>query len=194
MAASPRVLVAYASAAGSTAGVAERIADVLGTAGCSVVCRPAGPDVDLDGFDALLVGSAVHDMAWLPSAVDVLRRAAAASASRPVWCFSVGGVNPQGAFTRYLTRKEAQRDERRFPVGLTLREHRVFGGVVDLRGAPWWSRLMYRLAGTRAGDRRDWPAIEAWARNIAAALTTPAAVHDEVAMGRYGPPKPPAGW
>jgi menaquinone-dependent protoporphyrinogen oxidase len=192
MAASPRVLVAYASAAGSTAGVAERIADVLKTAGCRAVCRPADTDVDPDGFDALVVGSAVHDMAWLPSAVDVLRRAA--SVSLPVWCFSVGGVNPKGTFTRYLTRKEAQRVERQFPAGLTLREHRVFGGVVDLRGAPSWSRLVYRLAGTRAGDQRDWPAIEDWARNVGAALTTPMAGRDDAEAGRFAPPKPPAGW
>ena len=77
MAASPRVLVSYATAVGSTAGIAERIADVLRTAGRDVVCRPADPDLDLAGFDALVMGSAVHDMAWLPSAVTMLHRAAA---------------------------------------------------------------------------------------------------------------------
>ena len=76
-----RVLVAYATAAGSTAGIAERIADVLSDAGCEVRCRPAGPDVELDGVDALVLGSAVHNMAWLPSALDLLQRARAASRS-----------------------------------------------------------------------------------------------------------------
>jgi hypothetical protein len=62
----PRVLVAYSTAAGSTAGVAERIAEALRRAGCEVACRPAGPDLDPAGVDALVLGSAVHNMAWLP--------------------------------------------------------------------------------------------------------------------------------
>ena len=192
MVASPRVLVAYATAAGSTVGVAKRIADVLGTAGCDVVCRPAGPDLDLSGFDALVLGSAVHDMAWLPSAVDMVRRAAA-SGRGPVWCFSVGGVNPRGRFTWYLARKEAERVERQFPAGFTAREHRVFAGVVEMRGVSLWGRLCYRLTGARAGDGRDWPTIEAWARNVAADLITETAP-DRGAAAQYRPPEPPAAW
>jgi hypothetical protein len=64
MDAAPRALVAYSTAAGSTAGIAERIAQVL-------------RDADLAGVDGLVVGSAVHDMAWLAPWVEVLRRAAA---------------------------------------------------------------------------------------------------------------------
>ena len=81
MAALPRVLVSYATAAGSTAGIAERIADALRTAGCDAVCRPADPDLDLSGFDALVIGSAVHDMAWLAPSAEVLRRAAVSGPS-----------------------------------------------------------------------------------------------------------------
>jgi menaquinone-dependent protoporphyrinogen oxidase len=164
----PRVLVAYATAAGSTAGIADRIAEILRTTGCEAVCRPAGPDADPADFDALVLGSAVHNMAWLPSALEVLHRAAAQS--RPVWCFSVGGVNPRGRYTRYITSREAARLAQQFPTGFIPREHRVFGGVVDMEGTPLWGRLVYRLSGARAGDRRDWPAIETWARRIAGDL------------------------
>jgi menaquinone-dependent protoporphyrinogen oxidase len=187
----PRVLVAYATAAGSTAGVAERIADVMRTAGCEVVCRPAGPDLDLAGYDAFVLGSAVHDMAWLPSAVDMVCRVAA-SGPTSVWCFSVGGVNPHGRFTWSIAREEAERIERQFPAGFVPREHRVFSGIVEMRRAPLWGRLIYRMTGARAGDRRDWPAIEAWARNVAAALTM---TRVRGADGRqYQPPEPPGGW
>jgi len=191
MGASPRVLVVYATAAGSTADVAERIADVLRTSGCEVVCRTAGPGLDLAGFDAVVLGSAVHDMAWLPGALDVLRRVA--SANCPVWCFSVGGVNPRGGFTRYVARREAERVERQFPTTMIMREHRVFGGVVEMRGVPLWGRLVYRLTGARPGDQRDWPSIETWARNIAAALTAVPASEREAAA-QYRPPQSPAGW
>jgi menaquinone-dependent protoporphyrinogen oxidase len=194
MGASPRVLVAYATAAGSTTGVAERVADVMRTAGCDAVCRPAGPDLDLTGFDALVVGSAVHGMAWLPDAVDLVGRAAASRGGAPAWCFSVGGVNPHGRLTWYLARQEAERVERQFPAGFAVREHRVFAGVVETHGVPLWARLMYRLTGTRAGDNRDWPAIEAWARNIAADLITETARDRGAPAWQYRPPEPPAAW
>ena len=193
MAASPRVLVSYATAAGSTAGIAERIADVLRTAGCDAVCRPADPDPDLAGFDALVMGSAVHDMAWLPSAVTMLHRAVA-SGYGPVWCFSVGSVNPRGRFTRYLARKEAERVESQFPAGFTAREHRVFGGVLDMRNVPLRWRLFYRLTGARAGDHRDWPAIEVWARNVGTAVVTATAGSREATARQYRSPRTPAAW
>ena len=88
------------------------------------------------------------------------------------WCFSIGGVNPRGRCAWYIARKEAERVEEQLPGGFAPREHRVFGGVLDMRGVPLRARLFYLLIGTRAGDHRDWPAIEAWARNVGAAIVT----------------------
>jgi menaquinone-dependent protoporphyrinogen oxidase len=116
-----------------------------------------------------------------------------ASVNRPVWCFSVGAVNPRGRFTWYLAQKEAERVERQFPAGATVREHRVFGGVVEMRGVPLWGRLIYRLTGARAGDNRDWWAIESWAKGVAAAVAREPA-RDREAVAQYRPPPPPAGW
>jgi menaquinone-dependent protoporphyrinogen oxidase len=164
-----RVLVSYSTAAGSTAGIAERVAQVLRTAGCAVQCLPATADLELEGVDALVVGSAVHDMAWLAPSVDLLRRAAA-SGPPAVWCFSVGGVRPHGRLTRALAALEVRRVGEQFPVGLRVRDHRLFGGVVELADVPLWGRLFFRMIGGKAGDRRDWAAAEAWATGIAESL------------------------
>lgn len=179
----PRVLVGYATAQGSTAGIAERIAVVLTNAGHSVLCRPVGPDLDPAAFDALVVGSAVHDMAWLPPATDFLRRAA--GSDRRIWCFSVGGVTPRGPLTRRVAVQEAHRVARGFPGGLAVRDHQLFGGIVQMAGVPLWGRLFWRVMGGRPGDHRDWSAIEAWARSIAAEL--PAA--EVPTHGRARPPR-----
>lgn len=173
MDAAPRVLVCYASAAGSTRGIAERIADRLrtdlrGRDGADVACRPAGPDLDPAGYDALVVGSAVHGMAWLPAATSFLARAAGVGA--PVWVFSVGGVEPRGPFTRLLVARERTRIEQGFPPAFVPRDHRVFGGIVVMTGIPLWARLFWRLTGGRPGDHRNWPAIEGWAAGIATEL------------------------
>ena len=171
-----RLLVGYATAAGSTAGIAERIADGLRAAGAQVVCRPVGPDLDPAPFDALVVGSAVHDMAWLPPAVDFLARAA--TCGRPTWCFSVGGLTPHGPLTRWMAASEIRKVERPFPAALHPRAHHFFGGIVVTTGLPLWGRVFWRLVGGRPGDHRDWPGIDAWARQLAgevAGLGDPAA-------------------
>jgi len=162
----PRVLVAYATAAGSTAGVAERIAATLAAAGAVVACRPAGTDVDPTSFDAVVVGSAVHDMTWLQPAVDFLIRVQ--RTDRPVWCFSVGGIQPRGHLTRAMTDRELRRIGQSFtrpPL-----DHRMFGGIIDMRHTPLWGRLFFRATGGRPGDHRDWAAIQHWAEEIAADL------------------------
>ncbi len=158
------MLVAYATAAGSTAGVAERIADVLRRTGVTVTCRPVGPDLEPADEDAIVVGSAVHNMAWLAPALEFLQRV---PAGRPLWCFSVGGVNPKNRVTRKMAELEARRVAEQFPTGISLREHRIFGGIIDMRSTPLWGKAFYRLTGGRPGDHRDWPAIEAWASDIA---------------------------
>ena len=140
-------------------------------------CRPVAADLDPARFDALVLGSAVHNMSWLPPAVDFLRRAA--GTGRPIWCFSVGGVEPRGPVTTRITVREARTLARAFPGGFLARDHRVFGDVVQMSGVPLWGRLFWRLMGSRPGDHPNWPAIEAWARGIAAELTT-----DEVTAAR----------
>jgi menaquinone-dependent protoporphyrinogen oxidase len=185
----PRALVAYATAAGSTAGVAERVAAVLRTTGCAVDCRQASPAVDAAGYDAVVVGSAVHDTAWLPPALDVLRRAAA-SGPTPVWCFSVGGALPRGPVTRFVAAQEAARVAQDFPADLTVRDHRLFGGVIPEHGVPLWGRLFYRMIGAQPGDHRDWAGIEQWATHVGAELrqaATPAGADRTRGSARRAP-------
>ena len=166
------VLVGYATAAGSTAGIAERIATVLRDSGNEVLCRPVGPDLDPAPFDAFVVGSAVHNMSWLRPALDFLARLPS-ERTRPAWCFSVGGIDPRGVVTRRLTALEVRRVQQDFPPGLRARGHGFFGGIIEMRGVHLWGRVFWRLIGGRPGDHRNWPAVEAWARQIAAELRSP---------------------
>lgn len=169
MGATTRVLVGYATAAGSTAGIAERIAGRLRDAGADVTCRPIGPDLEPSDFDVVVLGSAVHDMAWLRPALDFLGRLPVTGGS-PTWCFSVGGIDPRGPVTRRMTSLEVDKVEQSFPDGFRARGHRFFGGIVVMEGVPRWGRIFWRLMGGRPGDHRDWPAVDAWAGDIVAAL------------------------
>jgi menaquinone-dependent protoporphyrinogen oxidase len=173
------VLVGYATAGGSTQSIAERIADVVRDAGLTVVCRPVGPGLEPGAFDAVVVGSAVHGMAWLRPAVEFLSRLPAGEAPS-LWCFSVGGLpHPERTrFSRWLARSELRKIEQRLPGGRRPRDHRMFAGIVDLSQVPLWGRLFFRAAGGRSGDQRDWPAVEAWATEIAIRVDAPRAPAD----------------
>ncbi len=79
------VLVGYATAHGSTHGVAEQLAAGVGRAGLKADVRPL-ETVD----DAYVLGSAVHNQTWLDPAKAFLRGNADLLGTRPVWIFSVG--------------------------------------------------------------------------------------------------------
>lgn len=168
------VIVCYASAAGSTREVSERIAARLGAnlrrlggeEPARVVCEAATPELDIVRAETLVVGSAVHNMAWLPEALSLLQRVA--GTSTPLWIFSVGGIEPAGPITRFVVAKERVALERAFPAGLTPRDHRVFRGIVLMTGLPWWAKMFWRVVGGRPGDHRDWSRVDQYADDIAA--------------------------
>src|SRR5689334_13459413 len=64
-----KILVTYASRAGSTAGVAEAIGKSLADTGAQVDVRPMSGALTLDSYDAVVAGSAIRGGKWLPEAM-----------------------------------------------------------------------------------------------------------------------------
>ena len=165
-----KLLVTYASAAGSTRGVAERIAARLAERGHQVACLPVTERPDAAEFDAVVVGSAVHGQQWLPSATDWLGAHRATLRTRPVWAFSVGMPAALGRPFRRLGTAEASKIEAALAQDVPLRAHRLFSGVVTEGTFRGRSRWAFRLMGCRYGDFRDWSAIDRYADQIAEEL------------------------
>jgi menaquinone-dependent protoporphyrinogen oxidase len=169
------VLVAYATRHGATRGIAERIAERLRAAGLDAEVRPAGEVRDAPRYDAFVVGGAAYMFHWLKDAATFVRRNRALLASRPTWLFSSGPlgtdtVDEQGRDVLEVTvpREFAELREAVHPRG-----ERVFFGAVDPAARPIGlaERLTSLMPAARdalpKGDFRDWPAIEAWADEIA---------------------------
>jgi menaquinone-dependent protoporphyrinogen oxidase len=164
-----RILLAYASADGSTAEIADRIAGSLGGYGYEAIAVPVGEVGELSGFDAVVVGSAVHARQWLDDATTFVNTHRAALRSQPLYTFSVGMPDALPRFVRRLARTE----ESAIVLGLGDPQpagHRLFSGVVKPSQFPLASRIFLRLAGGHYGDFRDWAAIDAWAAEIAGQL------------------------
>ena len=165
-----RVLVAYGTALGATRGIAERLAATISSAGLDVELRSVGDPGPVEGFDAFVVGSAVHAGHWLREATEFVRAHRIALADHPTWLFSSGPVGD-----RYLAKEgpdPAEVGEFRSAIG--PRGHHVFAGAHD-RASVQASRLgtVNRFVARRLipeGDWRDWSAIAAWGAGIAREL------------------------
>ena len=183
-----RVQVVYASRHGGTAGIAERIAQVLRGEGADVVLADAADRPDPEGFDAFVVGSGVYLGSSLPQGVEFLERNQTILATRPVWLFSSGPL-PGSSKTSDATDpievalgpKEGPGSggRKRIEAASKLigpRDHRVFLGAFDPHDPPktMQERPIRMLPPARrvlpAGDFREWDAIEAWAGSIASAM------------------------
>jgi menaquinone-dependent protoporphyrinogen oxidase len=172
-----KVLVAYASKYGATQGIAERIVGTLNAAGHHAEARPIADAGDLGGLDAVVVGSAAYMGHWLKGAAEFVRRNSNALAARPVWLFSSGplGTKTTDAEGRDLRVGAVPGEIAELRSAISARDHRVFFGALDPRKLVLGHRLVRALPAGRAllpeGDFRDWPEIEAWARQIADELS-----------------------
>ncbi|HTU31694.1 MAG TPA: flavodoxin domain-containing protein [Solirubrobacteraceae bacterium] len=159
------VLVAYASKHGSTAEIAEAIADKLRESGLGVECMPADGVSTLEPYDAVVLGSAVYIKHWRGDARRFLRRHADELARRPFWVFSSGPVGEAGGAvdpawvepTRIVNRVEH----------LGIREHVVFGGRLPTHPKNPLERSLVEHTPHQYRDRRDWREIRTWASDIA---------------------------
>jgi menaquinone-dependent protoporphyrinogen oxidase len=162
------VLVAYASKRGSTAEIAEAIADKLRECGLDVDCVPADEVATLEPYDAVVLGSAVYIKHWRGDATRFLRRHADELSRRPFWVFSSGPVGEAGGAVDPAWVEPSRIVERLENLG--VRKHVVFGGRLPADPRNALERALVQRTPRAYRDRRDWAEIRAWASGIAAEL------------------------
>lgn len=173
------VLVAYATRHGATAGIAERIAQTLTDEGAPAEAHPVGEVADLGSYDAVVLGAAAYMFHWLKPATAFAKRHRSELAARPVWLFSSGptGTDMVDAKGNDILTASRPKEFEQLPAAVGSRGERVFFGAFDKDAPPIGlaEKMTARLpAAARdaipSGDFRDWDAIDAWAREIAAEL------------------------
>jgi len=162
------VLVAYASKRGSTAEIAQAIADTLRESSLSVDCVAAADVTSVEPYDAVIIGSAVYIKRWRGDAKHFLRKHGHELSRRPLWVFSSGPVgkpddDPDPAWLEPPRIIEAVEK-------LGAREHVVFEGRMPENPRGPVERAMVANCPPEYRDRRDWGAIRAWASGIASEL------------------------
>jgi menaquinone-dependent protoporphyrinogen IX oxidase/uncharacterized protein YndB with AHSA1/START domain len=173
-----RALVAVASPQGATLQIARAIASELRLAGIAADLRDVREVTGIDGYDAVVVGSAIHSHHWLSSATAFLDQHRDALRSRPTSLFSSGmlAIDSGAAWPEPYPREIAAlmdtagaRDHRIFAGRRAQPEPRALWNLIS-KGIVWYAvraglaEKGYRM---QTGDYRDWDAIHAWARGIA---------------------------
>jgi menaquinone-dependent protoporphyrinogen oxidase len=163
------VLVTYGSRSGSTAEIANKIAEVLRTKGENVTVLPVAGVTDLSPYNAVVLGSAVYVGHWMAEAVDFLKTHEEALSTRPVWIFSSGPTGQGDPVERMHGWRfpEAQQ-----AIADRIKPHEIvlFHGKIDMHDLNFGEKIMIRALGAPTGDFRDWNAITAWAEGIAQVL------------------------
>ena len=168
---SASVLVAYATRYGSTQEVAESIAATLRESGLEVEIQPMRQVRALEGYRAVVLGAPLYIGAWHKDALNFLSRHRQALTQRPVAVFALGPTHTdeqeqQGARAQFD--KELVKFPWLAPVAL-----QVFGGKYDPAKLRFPDSLLAKLPASPlynapASDARDWTAICAWAKDLAA--------------------------
>jgi menaquinone-dependent protoporphyrinogen oxidase len=159
-----KVLVAVATKYGATAEIAEAVAEVLRERGLEPTVMPAEQVDRVDGYDAVVLGSAVYAGHWLKPARELVGRCGGDLAARPVWLFSSGPVGDP-----------PKPDED--PVDVTelvarsgARDHQVFAGKLVRKHLSFPEKAIVSALRVPEGDFRDWAQIAGWASGVAGAL------------------------
>lgn len=160
-----KLLVAYASKRGSTAEIAEAVAERARQAGLEVDCLETGEVSDLAPYDAVIVGSAVYMKRWRGDARRFLRRHRKALAAMPFWVFSSG---PTGDPAKEDPRWSEPPGIVKRAEKLGVREHVVFGGRMPVDPQGPIEKAMVEGTPAAFRDRRDWEEIRGWADRVAA--------------------------
>lgn len=168
------VLIGYASAHGSTAEVAQFIGSVLKEKGFTATAAEVAHIQSVEGYDAFVLGSAIHGGMWLTAMSQFLTRFENQLAEKPVFFFITcirvleeGGY--QHAIEEYVNHTMLEK--------IGARELTAFAGRLEMNAVDWQERwtLAARYDGLQPpgsynNDFRNWDAIRAWAEKVAGQL------------------------
>ena len=168
-----KILVTYATRTGSTAGVAEAIAETLRKHSAQVDLIPMQDVSDLTPYQAVVAGSAIQNRGWLPEAIQFVQAHRDALNQKPFAMFAV-------CMTLAMKNGESFRPQISdwlAPVRRLVHpvSEDIFAGALDISKIPsFGDRLKFRLSVLfgvwSEGDHHDWDAIRGWAEDLSVKL------------------------
>lgn len=163
-----RILVGYATRHGSTAEVAEAVAEALRGRGLSVDLKPLRDVQTVTGYRAVILGAPLYLSRWHADAKHFLTDHRKTLATLPTAIFALGPFEdkPQDwEGVRAQLDKELAKFGWLDPVAVE-----IVGGKFDAATLGFPFTLIPALHKLPASDIRDWEAIRRWADSVANSL------------------------
>lgn len=159
-----KVLVAYATRAGSTGEVAQAIGERLCAAGLHADVLPVDRDPPLQGYDSVVLGSAIRYGAWLSEMTSFVTSHRTELARVPLALFT---MHMQALGDDTASREARARYTQPVRALVSPRDEAFFAGKVDPTALSFFERLAVKMVKSPVGDKRDWHAVTAWADALA---------------------------
>jgi menaquinone-dependent protoporphyrinogen oxidase len=192
-----KILVAFATMAGSTMEVAEAVGEEIAKSGAQVDVLPISEIEHLQAYDGVVVGGPMI-MGWHREALRFLKKHRKAFQKIPLAVFVMAmsltetDETPAEGVMVIIDEKLPKPPENKAELSFRERYARpskylapilratrpvkpvsigVFGGRLEYGRLKWWAVLFAMLViQAPAGDRRHWEMIRAWAGELPAAL------------------------
>lgn len=165
-----RVLIVPASRHGGTAEIGRAMASTLRARGLDVDVSQPEHMFDLRPYGGIILGSGLYLGDWLGPARAFVDEYGETIRQLPCWLFSsgpLGDAAPEEPINEDLVAYLLDQTG--------AREHRLFGGRLELDRLSRTERYIARWAGAVDGDYRSFDEVEAWTGAIADVLLVPAA-------------------
>ncbi|GAA5262083.1 flavodoxin domain-containing protein [Methanocalculus sp. MC3] len=157
-----RILVAYATRAGSTAGVAGAVTEVLRDAGYDVDLSLLNSDLIPEHYDAVILGGPIY-MGAMREVEEYVHAHHAALESRFKAAFAVG--------MSFVEDDEEKRAVARDALSKAISPFEpahlgYFAGKTDPAKLSFLQKVALKVVSSPIGDFRDYEAIKAWALEV----------------------------
>jgi len=158
-----RILVAYATKAGSTEEVAGHLAKKLTQHGAQVDLLPVSKVKDISPYRNIVLGSAIRIGKILPEMMEFIKKNQTALQEKEVdvfvLCMTLDKDTPE-------TRKTVSAFIDPVREVIHPRKEGFFAGVVDPSRLGVFERMMMKAINPPVGDFRKWDEIDRWAENL----------------------------
>lgn len=160
---SRKILITYATKAGSTKKVATRMAELASQHGFSADLLPVSAVKSIDSYDTVVLGSAVRMGRVLPEAQSFVEKNQAGLKQKEfdtfALCMTLSTVNEEN-----LKKSNAFLD----PIKMVVEPAHaaVFPGEINLKSLGWLDRKIIGMVKSQVGDFQDWIAMETWMESV----------------------------
>lgn len=162
-----KLCIAYVTKTNTTKEIAEEIAKIAREKDWTVKVLPLTAVTDLREYDAVLIGSPINGMQWLPEANEFVEKHQKVLSERPTSYFLVSYLLNSGAMRwRKLIDKSLNKASNIVPPFMI---GKFDGRVEDEFGAI--PRLLFGLKKNTPLDLRDWDQIRSWASDYLTKLS-----------------------